>query len=162
MEAKVLRESYTELELEIIGENHTFCNALRRALSSNKKVITASYNLEHPLFGNPKLYIKTKKIKVPKKKEKVVSLREIKGVGPKRAEQLEEAGISSANALLKADLKKLNEKSGIPLKILEGYVEEARKLDYGRETAARYVLKESLKELGKIFSEIKAKFNEGV
>jgi DNA-directed RNA polymerase subunit L len=161
MEARVLRESYTEMELELVGEDHTFCNALREALSSNDKVIAASYRVEHPLLGNPKLYLKTKRIKVPKK-EKVVPLRKVKGIGAVREKQLQEAGISSANALLKADVVELQEKTGLPMKVLEGYVEEAKKLDYGRETAARYVLKESLAELGKIFSELKAKFDEAV
>lgn len=161
MKAKVLRESYTEIELELVGEDHTFCNALRVALSSNDNVIAASYRVEHPLLGNPKLYLKTRDIKVPRK-EKVVPLKKVKGIGAVREKQLREAGITTANALLKADPGELHEKTGLPLKVLEGYVEEAKKLDYGRETAARHVLKESLAELGRVFSELRAKFSDNV
>lgn len=157
MDIKVLRDSETELELEIVGEDHTFCGALRRALSSHKSVIKATYKMEHPLLGSPKIYLKTKKVKVPLKKERVVPLREVAGVGPKREEQLREAGIKSANKMRKADIEKVHKATGIPKKTLEGYVAEAKKLDYGRDTPARYILRESLKELGNTFSDMKAK-----
>lgn len=161
MEVKILRESDTELELELVGEGHTFCNALRGILIANDNVITASYKVEHPLLGNPKIYLRTKEIEVPTK-EKEIPLREVKGIGSVREKQLKEAGIATANALLQADLEELQKKTGLPRKVLEGYIAEAGKLDYGRETPARYVLKESLMELSNFFSELKAKFNEAL
>jgi len=66
--------------------------------------------------------------KKEKKEEKVIKLEEIKGVGPKKAEQLAKAGIRTANDLLKADLKDVSEKSGISIKVLEKLVKEAEKL----------------------------------
>ncbi len=66
--------------------------------------------------------------KKEKKVEKVVKLEEIKGVGPKKAQQLAKAGIKTANDLLKANLKEVSEKSGISTKVLEKLVREAEKL----------------------------------
>jgi DNA-directed RNA polymerase subunit L len=161
MEVRIIRESDTELELELVGEDHTFCNALRVVLNTNDKVLTASYKVEHPLLGNPKIYLRTKRVRVPTK-ERDVPLQEVKGIGSVREKQLREAGISTANELLKADIEELQKKTGLPLKVLEGYKSEAQKLDYGIETPARYVLKESLTELSRVFSELKAKFNEAL
>lgn len=158
MEIKLLRDSETELEFELIGEDHTFCSVLRKALSSHKDVIRATYTVKHPLLGAPRIYLKTKKVKVPLKKEKAVPLREIPGVGPKREEQLIAAGINSANKLRAANIEKTYESTGIPKKTLEGYVDAANKLDYGADTPAKHVLRASLKDLGKTFTEIKAKF----
>lgn len=159
MEARAIKETKTELELEIAGENHTFCNALRQILSAHKNVLFAAYKIEHPLLSSPKLYIKTKDVAIAEGKEKIVPLDEVKGIGPKRAEELKKAGIKSANALLKADIEKLGKKSGISTKTLEKYVEEAKNLDFGKESVARAVLKESLKEFEKTFSELKKKFD---
>jgi DNA-directed RNA polymerase subunit L len=161
MEVKIIRESATEMELELVGEDHAFSNALREALNSNRKVITASYKVEHPLLGNPKIYLKSRDIEVPKK-EREIPLREVKGIGAVREKQLKEAGITKANALLVSDARELQKKTGLPLKVVEGYVAEAGKLDYGRETPVRYVLKESLEEMSRFFSELKAKFNEAL
>ena len=158
MDVKVLRDSETELELEIVGESHTFCNALRWVLSSHKSVIKATYKVEHPLLGSPRIHFVTKKVKVPLKRDRVVPLKKIAGVGPKREERLREAGIKSANKMRKMNIEKVHKATGIPKKILEGYVEAAKKLDYGRDTPAKYILRESLEELDKTFSDIKAKF----
>ncbi|MDP6613076.1 MAG: helix-hairpin-helix domain-containing protein, partial [Candidatus Hydrothermarchaeota archaeon] len=99
-----------------------------------------------------------KKVKVPLKRDRVVPLKKIAGVGPKREERLREAGIKSANKMRKMNIEKVHKATGIPKKILEGYVEAAKKLDYGRDTPAKYILRESLEELDKTFSDIKAKF----
>lgn len=161
MEVKILRENATEMEFELIGEDHTFCNALRKALNSNDKVIAASYKVEHPLLGNPKVYVKTKEIEVPTK-PKEVPLRKVKGIGAVREKQFKEAGITSANSLLEIDLRELQKKTGLPLKVLEGYVEEAKKLDYGKGTPVRHIIKESLEDMSRFFSELKAKFEEAL
>lgn len=158
MEAKIVKETKNELELEIIGENHTFCNVLRKILSTHKDVLLAAYKIEHPLLSNPKIYIKTRDAAPPKGKERTVPLEEVRGIGPKRAEELKKAGIKSANALIKADIEKLEKKSGISAKTLEKYVEEAKNLDLGKESVPRFVLKESLKELEKTFYELQKKF----
>ena len=63
-----------------------------------------------------------------RKAERLIELEEIKGVGPKKAEQLKKAGIMSANDLLGADIESLAEKSGISVKVLKKLVTEAEKL----------------------------------
>ncbi len=73
--------------------------------------------------------IKKKKEKKKEKKEKkAISIREIKGVGKKRAEALESAGIKTVEDLIKADIGKLSEKTKISEKLLRKYIEEAKKL----------------------------------
>ncbi|RLG58560.1 MAG: hypothetical protein DRN95_04135 [Candidatus Hydrothermarchaeota archaeon] len=67
-------------------------------------------------------------IKKKKEKKKAISIREIKGVGKKRAEALESAGIKTVEDLIKADIGKLSEKTKISEKLLKKYIEEAKKL----------------------------------
>ena len=59
MELKIIEESKNKLALEIIGEGHTFCNALCDELNEDKKVETASYRIKHPLISNPVITIET-------------------------------------------------------------------------------------------------------
>jgi len=59
MEIKVLEESKNKLVVELIGEGHSLCNALKAELWKNKKVKIAGYNIAHPLIGVPKLVIET-------------------------------------------------------------------------------------------------------
>ena len=66
MEIKVIEKEKNKLKLEIIGEDHTFCNALRKELWNDKDVQVAGYNIEHPLVSNPVLTLETEK-KDPKK-----------------------------------------------------------------------------------------------
>ncbi len=54
-------------------------------------------------------------------------LTNIKGISKKKAEQLTEAGVASAEDLLKANLKELSTKTKIPIKALEKYVADAKK-----------------------------------
>jgi|Deesub1362A_J573_1020465.scaffolds.fasta_scaffold00350_14 DNA-directed RNA polymerase subunit L len=155
MEIKIIKESKNELEFELIGEDHTFCNALRHILNKHKDVIFASYKVEHPLLSNPKIYIKTKDKPLPKKAERIVPLTEVKGIGPKVEKKLKDGGIDTANALLKADVTALSEKTGITEKMLEKYIKEAKKLDYTKDTIPRIILKEALKDLQRVVSEAK-------
>lgn len=57
---KIIKESKNELEIEITGESHTLCNTLRKTLMEDKDVESAAYTMEHPIIGEPKLYIKAK------------------------------------------------------------------------------------------------------
>lgn len=61
MELKVLKKTEDELQLEVIGEGHTFMNALRSELWNDKDVAVAAYRVEHPVISNPVLFLKTKK-----------------------------------------------------------------------------------------------------
>jgi DNA-directed RNA polymerase subunit L len=65
---KVIKDTKNELEIEITGESHTLCNALRKTLMEDKEVESAAYIMEHPIIGEPKLYIKAKNPKKSLKK----------------------------------------------------------------------------------------------
>ena len=57
---KIIIDNKNELEIEITGESHTLCNALRKTLMEDDEVEAAAYTVEHPIIGEPKLYIKAK------------------------------------------------------------------------------------------------------
>ncbi len=61
MEIKVLEKEKTKLKIEIIGEDHTFCNDLRKELWNDKDIQVAGYNIEHPLVSHPVMIIETTK-----------------------------------------------------------------------------------------------------
>ncbi len=67
MELKILREEKNTLEIEIKGEGHSFCNALKAELWNDDHVRIAAYKIEHPLVGVPKLIVETDGKETPKK-----------------------------------------------------------------------------------------------
>ena len=112
MEVKILKETERELEFELIGEDHTFCNLLKEKLNSKKNVL-AAYRIEHPLIGNPKFYIKLEKDMEVGKIEEKTPLDKIRGLGEKRIEKLNSAGITYAEELLEINIDELSEKTGL-------------------------------------------------
>ncbi|OVE75002.1 DNA-directed RNA polymerase subunit L [archaeon D22] len=60
MEMNILEESKGKLMFELVGENHTLCNALREELFNDKDVEVASYNIKHPLTSSPRFIIEAK------------------------------------------------------------------------------------------------------
>jgi DNA-directed RNA polymerase subunit L len=65
MELELLRKEGTTMELRVIGEDHTFCNPIRKNLHGDKRVTTAAYSIEHPVLSHPKFYVKTKSGRSP-------------------------------------------------------------------------------------------------
>lgn len=59
MEIKVLEKTKNMLKIEIVGEDHTFVNALRKELNNDKDVKIAGYELAHSLVSNPVLIVET-------------------------------------------------------------------------------------------------------
>lgn len=155
MVVNVLSETKNELEIELVGEDHTFCNTLRKVLTENKDVLSATYRIEHPLLTPPRLMIKTKDITLPKMPQRKVPLSEVKGVAEKREKQLRKAGIRTANALAKADAEKLAEKTDMPVAVVQELINEASKINFLKGSVAREILKKSLKELAKTFKAVK-------
>ena len=151
MEVKILKETERELEFELIGEDHTFCNLLKEKLNSKKNVL-AAYRIEHPLIGNPKFYIKLEKDMEVGEIEEKTPLDKIRGLGEKRIEKLNSAGITYAEELLEINIDELSEKTGLSKKILKKIINEAKKL---RKSKARAVLKEALEELKNEFNVLK-------
>lgn len=58
---KVLEHDRYKLRIEFQGEDHGFCNLLRRTLLEEPSVEFAGYHLEHPLLASPVVTLKTKK-----------------------------------------------------------------------------------------------------
>lgn len=54
-----------EIQLEVKGEGHTFCNALQNFLLKDPAVEFSGYKITHPLVGEPILNIRTNSEKRP-------------------------------------------------------------------------------------------------
>lgn len=61
MKVRILRKEKNFIELVLEGEEHSFPNLLRETLLEDDDVEFASYVIEHPQLGNPKLIVKTKR-----------------------------------------------------------------------------------------------------
>lgn len=59
MEAVVIEESPKKLIVELRGESHTLMNVLKHKLWENDKVKIATYHINHPLIGIPRLIVET-------------------------------------------------------------------------------------------------------
>ena len=60
MEIRVLEKTKNKLKIEVVGEDHTLCNALRKELWEDKNVEIAGYNMKHPLISEPEIVVETK------------------------------------------------------------------------------------------------------
>jgi DNA-directed RNA polymerase subunit L len=67
MKLKFLENKKNKMIIEIQGETHTFCNALKKELWNDKHVKLAGYDIEHPFVGVPRLIIETDSSESPKK-----------------------------------------------------------------------------------------------
>lgn len=61
MDVTVLNNDKNTLELEINGSDISFANLLVEKLNSDKSVEFAAVKTDHPVLGNPKIIVKTKK-----------------------------------------------------------------------------------------------------
>jgi DNA-directed RNA polymerase subunit L len=59
MNIKIVEKKGNDLRVEIEGEGHTLCNAIKSALFEDEAVVFAGYRIEHALLSKPVLYIKT-------------------------------------------------------------------------------------------------------
>jgi DNA-directed RNA polymerase subunit L len=60
MKVKILKKSHNELKMEAIGEGHTFCNVIQKALLKDERVDLAGYSVPHPLTSSPVIYVRTR------------------------------------------------------------------------------------------------------
>lgn len=67
MELELLNKDAESMAIKIIGEDHTFCNVLRKALHEDEDIAIASYAIEHPLLSHPTFFVKVKKGKSPER-----------------------------------------------------------------------------------------------
>ena len=61
MEIRILEETKERLKIEVQGEDHTFCNILKKELWNGKNVKIAGYQIAHPLIGNPVIIVESDK-----------------------------------------------------------------------------------------------------
>lgn len=61
MEVKILTNEKNVLEMELKGADQALAQLLAEKLGGEKDVEFASSKVEHPLVGEPKLYVRTKK-----------------------------------------------------------------------------------------------------
>ena len=66
MEIKILEQTKTRAVFQIPGADHTLCNALKKELVDVKGVTVATYAIEHPQVGIPKMLIETTDKLTPK------------------------------------------------------------------------------------------------
>ena len=60
MKLRIINKNDREIEIEIEGEKHTFCNVLRKILVENEHVEMAGYKIPHPLSPKSIFYVRTK------------------------------------------------------------------------------------------------------
>jgi len=68
MDIKILKKTTDEMRIEVLGEGHTFCNLLQKALLEDGTVEIGGYSIEHPLVSNPVIYVKMKEKRKPEKR----------------------------------------------------------------------------------------------
>lgn len=67
MEIKYIEDSKERITVELIGEDHTLANAIRKELWDNPHIKISGYRVEHPLVSSPVLVIETDGREDPKK-----------------------------------------------------------------------------------------------
>jgi DNA-directed RNA polymerase subunit L len=65
MEVKKMESNAEEIQLELKGEGHSFCNALQNFLLKDPAIEFSGYKITHPLVGEPIFNIRTKGKKRP-------------------------------------------------------------------------------------------------
>ncbi|WXG40697.1 MAG: DNA-directed RNA polymerase subunit L [Candidatus Freyarchaeum deiterrae] len=65
MNIKIVEKKGNDLRVEIEGEGHTLCNAIKSVIFEDETVVFAGYRIEHALLSKPVLYITTNGKKDP-------------------------------------------------------------------------------------------------
>ncbi len=60
MDIKIHKHDHQELQIEAMGEGHSFCIALQSVLLTDPSLEFAGYAIQHPLIGNPVITLRTK------------------------------------------------------------------------------------------------------
>lgn len=60
MKINLLKHEGNELRIELVGEGHSFCNALQSVLLKDETLDFVGYSISHPLVAHPTIYIRTK------------------------------------------------------------------------------------------------------
>ncbi|MBW2990709.1 DNA-directed RNA polymerase subunit L [Candidatus Woesearchaeota archaeon] len=73
MKLKVHEHTKKRMVFDLVGADHTFCNALKKELWKDNSIRAAAYKVEHPLIGIPKFIVETNGQKDPKSVLKTVA-----------------------------------------------------------------------------------------
>ena len=61
MKIRWVTEEKNKIEFELLGEDHTFCNVIRRELWEQDDLTLAAYRISHPLISDPLIVVETQK-----------------------------------------------------------------------------------------------------
>ncbi|HLC62756.1 MAG TPA: DNA-directed RNA polymerase subunit L [Candidatus Nanoarchaeia archaeon] len=61
MKLRWVTEEKNKIEFELLGEDHTFCNVIRRELWEQDDLNLAAYRISHPLISDPLIIVETHK-----------------------------------------------------------------------------------------------------
>ncbi|MAG47725.1 DNA-directed RNA polymerase subunit L [archaeon] len=61
MEIKILEQDKNKIEFEVIGEDHTLCNAVRNELWSFNETDVSAYRIDHSLISEPIMLVESSK-----------------------------------------------------------------------------------------------------
>lgn len=78
--------------------------------------------------AKPPLLEEAVEVREPRESTLPIALTEIKGIGPKRAEELKAAGVKTVSDLAKRSAKNLSEKTGIPIKTVSRWIVQANEM----------------------------------
>lgn len=67
MEITAVEKDKHRLVIDIDGAGHTVCNIIKDELKDNSDVKVASYRIDHPLVGKPRMLIETNTKTTPEK-----------------------------------------------------------------------------------------------
>jgi DNA-directed RNA polymerase subunit L len=65
LKINILKHEGNELRIELVGEGHSFCNALQSPLLKDDTLEFVGYNISHPLVGQPTIYVRAKEGRDP-------------------------------------------------------------------------------------------------
>jgi hypothetical protein len=89
-------------------------------------IIVAAMKLQHTSQG-----------KEGKEVLREIELTEIKGIGPRKAEELKAVGVNAVSDLAKASAKGLSQKTGISEKIISRWIVEAKRMQAYEEVLSK-------------------------
>ncbi|MBS3133805.1 DNA-directed RNA polymerase subunit L [Candidatus Woesearchaeota archaeon] len=61
MKIKVIKQEKNKIEFEVLGEDHTLCNAVRKELWNFDETDVSAYKIEHSLVSEPIMLVETSK-----------------------------------------------------------------------------------------------------
>lgn len=102
-------------------------------LKDAKKIVKIDKRRKTCYDFNVEILKKIKSKIKEEKKEEIIPLTAIKGIGKKREEIFKSIGIKSVNDLAKADVDEISNKTNISRKILEKYIKEAKEYVSGKK-----------------------------